>query len=338
MNADSDRTVRNAKNVLRLELEMWFTKTSKECRGKISLINQENLAEVAAFFVTDPIIQNGFDTWREESLKCITSAFWELRAVVSPKKAQQHVCEVVKGVFKWATDETSPLKFKEWEERIDKAPFDDGWPQRHARDFDLVSPECKEPDADLADQLSLDFRTCFKKQLALLRGKARLRSANMPTKIEEVASTGNPTATNEAASQSTAEESNLEIPVTADHPSDSNVSAAAQQSLATLANSTGLEQMKRTGARESENQRLVDAFIAKVSEETGRKIIRKNISTVARYKSRTELWRFESGYRCTATARLNFDRVLSMTPKDFASELKKLSGKSLLSKLSFPVR
>lgn len=75
----------------------------------------------------------------------------------------------------------------------------------------------------------------------------------------------------------------------------------------------------------SDNRVRVDAFIARMGA-CGVKVNRKNIWTVAGYTDRTELVRFQSGDRCTPSATSNFNRVLSMTPEDFASVLQRKSS------------
>jgi len=66
---------------------------------------------------------------------------------------------------------------------------------------------------------------------------------------------------------------------------------------------------------------LIDTFIAKLTE-SGRKITRKNIWTVAGYKNRTEFERFQRGdVRTTRSATANFKRVLGMAPEDFVRSL-----------------
>jgi hypothetical protein len=66
---------------------------------------------------------------------------------------------------------------------------------------------------------------------------------------------------------------------------------------------------------------LIDTFIARLTE-SGRKITRKDIWTVAGYKNRTEFERFQRGdVRTTRSATANFKRVLTMTPEDFVRSL-----------------
>jgi hypothetical protein len=79
------------------------------------------------------------------------------------------------------------------------------------------------------------------------------------------------------------------------------------------------------GAADAEGQRAaIDGFIATVWEKTGRKISRKNIWTVASYKDSTEFERFQrADPRTTRSATTAFNRVLSMTPKDFIEMLDK---------------
>ena len=173
VSGDSEQIVRSVKKVLRIELEQLFAKTSHDfgvkhntCLGYSDpdTVWRDTPEE------TTPVIQDGFDTWREESLKRITSAFRELCAVVPPEKAEEHVWEVVNEVFQWTTDETSSLKFKKWYDVVTGVPIDSSIPKTCS--YRLHSPEYNEPDADLADQLSLDFRTYFKNELALLVAKS----------------------------------------------------------------------------------------------------------------------------------------------------------------------
>ncbi len=72
------------------------------------------------------------------------------------------------------------------------------------------------------------------------------------------------------------------------------------------------------------NQRaVINTFIAKVTE-SGRRITRKNIWTVAGYKDATEFQRFQRGdARTTSSAATTFSRVLKMKPKAFIESLEK---------------
>lgn len=66
---------------------------------------------------------------------------------------------------------------------------------------------------------------------------------------------------------------------------------------------------------------IIANFIAKVTDAK-RKITRKDISTVAGYKTGTELERFQRcDSRSTKTANMNFHRVLNMNPDDFIKSL-----------------
>jgi hypothetical protein len=68
----------------------------------------------------------------------------------------------------------------------------------------------------------------------------------------------------------------------------------------------------------------INGFISKVAEETGRRITRKDIWTVAGYRNRTEFERFQRGdKRTTRSAASNFQRVLRMKPQDFIRSLDK---------------
>jgi hypothetical protein len=58
---------------------------------------------------------------------------------------------------------------------------------------------------------------------------------------------------------------------------------------------------------------------------TGRKITRKDIWTAAGYQNPTEFERFQrDSERTTSAARASFERVLSLTPKEFVALLDKL--------------
>jgi hypothetical protein len=68
---------------------------------------------------------------------------------------------------------------------------------------------------------------------------------------------------------------------------------------------------------------FVNSFIAKLTE-SGRKITRKDVWSVAGYKDRTEFERFQRGsVRTTQSAINSFNRVLAMKPEDFISILDK---------------
>jgi hypothetical protein len=69
----------------------------------------------------------------------------------------------------------------------------------------------------------------------------------------------------------------------------------------------------------------VDQFILKVKlAKLGRKIIRKDIWTMAGYGDRTEFERYQRyDKRTTQAAVTNFDRVLKMTPEGFMQALRK---------------
>jgi hypothetical protein len=72
---------------------------------------------------------------------------------------------------------------------------------------------------------------------------------------------------------------------------------------------------------------MIEAFMTKMAE-SGRKITRKNIWTVAGYKDRTEFQRFQSGSpRTTQSATLSFNRVLKMKPEDFIQTLNDKSSR-----------
>jgi hypothetical protein len=99
-----------------------------------------------------------------------------------------------------------------------------------------------------------------------------------------------------------------------------------RQPPATIAGKPEPEQSTSTVKVSNENTRArVDAFIRMMSD-AGPKITRKDIWTVAGYKARSELWRFETGKRCTAAATANFNRVLGMKPEEFALRLEAKSG------------
>jgi hypothetical protein len=83
-----------------------------------------------------------------------------------------------------------------------------------------------------------------------------------------------------------------------------------------------IQNSKTTGRRDA-----IDAFISKVAE-TGRKITRKDIWTVAGYKDSTEFQRYQRhDARTTASATSNFKRVLSMHPGDFIALLEKQTAR-----------
>src|ERR1035437_2458088 len=94
--------------------------------------------------------------------------------------------------------------------------------------------------------------------------------------------------------------------------------------------STGTEAglaVNGTNGHGATRRALIDAFIAKLAE-TGRKVTRKDVWTVAGYKSRTEFERFQRGdKRTTRAASLNFNRVLGMTPEHFIRALEKKASK-----------
>jgi len=72
---------------------------------------------------------------------------------------------------------------------------------------------------------------------------------------------------------------------------------------------------------ESSRRLIIDAFISKVTE-SGRKITRKDIWTVAGYTDPTEFQRFQRrDVRMTRSAVNNFNRVLNMSPDDFVESL-----------------
>jgi hypothetical protein len=69
---------------------------------------------------------------------------------------------------------------------------------------------------------------------------------------------------------------------------------------------------------------LVDKFIARVFDSTGRKITRKNIWTAAGYKEATDFERFQrNDKRTTKAAMATFTRILSMEPEVFERILDK---------------
>ena len=73
----------------------------------------------------------------------------------------------------------------------------------------------------------------------------------------------------------------------------------------------------------TDRRAAINAFILKVTE-SGRKITRKDIWTVAGYKVATEFQRFQrNDLRTTVSATIAFNRVLSMKPEDFIRSLEK---------------
>jgi hypothetical protein len=84
------------------------------------------------------------------------------------------------------------------------------------------------------------------------------------------------------------------------------------------------EVAKQTGSPERSR---IDAFITGVNE-TGAKVTRTDIWTVAGYSDPTEFERFQRGdQKTTTSAKQNFNRVLSMTPEVFLDALKKRQAK-----------
>jgi len=71
----------------------------------------------------------------------------------------------------------------------------------------------------------------------------------------------------------------------------------------------------------------IDAFIARAAE-AGRKITRKDISTVAGYQSRSELERYQrADPKATKTATQAFERILGDPPEDFITKMDKRRSK-----------
>ena len=94
--------------------------------------------------------------------------------------------------------------------------------------------------------------------------------------------------------------------------------APAQPSPATVVNDGNMKDRKI----------VIDAFIAKVECEEGKKITRKDISTVAGYTDRTEFQRFQCGHKkATPTSKQKFDRVLAMESQAFIQALNKKQEK-----------
>jgi hypothetical protein len=82
--------------------------------------------------------------------------------------------------------------------------------------------------------------------------------------------------------------------------------------------------MSKSGA---DRRAAVDGFISKVAQ-SGRKITRKDIWTVAGYKDRREFERFQRGdERTTRSAITSFNRVLNTKAEDFIRALEKKTGK-----------
>lgn len=229
MSSDSETKVRTAKELLRGQLESLFAETSAECRKKLSRLDYE---DSNGYWIPGDateegigVIQDGIDRWREESLRRIASVFTSLYpvtcegqrdAVGSLFDTEKLVWEAVDEVFKWTTDKNSLLKFEEWESRVTGTPTEifggaaplNKIPYIRAGEFSLVSPECNQPDADLADQLNCDFRTQFEHRLTVLRNEAILTSLGTSSTTNEVASTEMPTKTDEMASTATPAEKN----------------------------------------------------------------------------------------------------------------------------------
>ena len=73
-----------------------------------------------------------------------------------------------------------------------------------------------------------------------------------------------------------------------------------------------------------ERRELINSFISKVERDTGRKINRTDVWTVAGYKDATEFERFQrNDTRTTDAATLAFRRVLDMEPREFIDLLDK---------------
>ena len=89
----------------------------------------------------------------------------------------------------------------------------------------------------------------------------------------------------------------------------------------------GTEKRKTTAIKKvcEPGRAQVNEFIQMMSGK-GHRITRKAISEVAGYRCRSELWRFETGKRCTAAARTTFNRVLGLTPEEFTRKLTIKSG------------
>ncbi len=69
---------------------------------------------------------------------------------------------------------------------------------------------------------------------------------------------------------------------------------------------------------------MIDRFIAKVKLETGRRITRKDIWTVAGYGNATDFERFQRcDSRVTSGAETKFTHVLEMLSQDFIKLLEK---------------
>ena len=76
-----------------------------------------------------------------------------------------------------------------------------------------------------------------------------------------------------------------------------------------------------SGDDKKKRRAAIDAFIAKVTDAK-RKITRKDISTVAGYRTTTDFERFQRcDRRSTKNAEDNFTRVLNMNPDDFIQSL-----------------
>ena len=79
-----------------------------------------------------------------------------------------------------------------------------------------------------------------------------------------------------------------------------------------------------TGARHEKTkaETRIGDFISRVSQSTGRRIIKKDVWMVAGYTNATEFERFQrDDPRATASAKKNFERVLQMGPEDFVRML-----------------
>jgi hypothetical protein len=79
----------------------------------------------------------------------------------------------------------------------------------------------------------------------------------------------------------------------------------------------------------AERRDLVDKFITRVMDSTGRKIKRTDIWKVAGYTNRTEFERYQRGdTRTTNSAKANFSRILAMEPVSFVEVLDKRQARS----------
>jgi hypothetical protein len=70
----------------------------------------------------------------------------------------------------------------------------------------------------------------------------------------------------------------------------------------------------------------VDAFIAAVLNDTGRKITRRDIWRVAGYEDKTQFSRWQANKRATQKASNVFPRIIKLNPREFLAKLKNIKS------------